>query len=183
MLNSLPVRVTGSMMSTNQTAVTDSGIVPSDYPKASEQKRFLLRTHNGRIEQAATIHATFREIDRVISTRGPFRHVEGTGRYKKNRVIIYAGHYGESAGNAEELKKVFRRLRDREAEELDWADAKINQCRAALEQAYDERKAVLKLAFAKANVIPYNEVRAVAQAALDAKKPDHRAAFEAQDEK
>lgn len=115
------------------------------------------------------IEAAYPEKVRVVGRVGDlFNRVEGTGVYLRDRLNIGTRRltFPQVAATAAGVKSVIRRLRDREAEELAAADAKLAEAYAALERAKADREAVLATAWKNGNVVRLQEVKAIADAGL-----------------
>jgi hypothetical protein len=144
------------------------------------QPEFILRTFNRKYVQVEKIRAWFKEIQREIRPKfgGPFRHMEGTGRFNKSIIELFGRNYEENVRNSADLKDKFRRIREQEAVDLRATDDLIRDAEIRLQRLRGEREELVKVAFQKGHVVYLNEVRDVAEANLAARKTRYQVAKE-----
>jgi hypothetical protein len=146
--------------------------------------RFLVRVHRDHgdrrspyilAEEIAVAHPLiFREVGRV---GGLFPRLESTGRRDSRRldVRVLKGTSArgvetsrgrdavESAASAAGVKKVCRRLREREAAQLEAVDAEIARLEEQLAAARGRREKAVRSAWTKANVVRLAEMEELAR--------------------
>jgi hypothetical protein len=132
------------------------------------QDAYLYKTPDG-VVQRDKLHVTYVEHQRTKADLGFATLVEGTGRFDRSRLRVYAVTHGLTVpATAAGLKTAVRRLREQEAARLEQIDA---QLAALSQQANDlrrERKAVLHDAFQKGHVVRLQEATERADASARA---------------
>ena len=118
-----------------------------------------------RLSQASDITVEHPEIRKVrYSNLGGFRfgHSVGTGRIDGRKLDIrspqVSSYVFRVSATAEGIKSVLRRLRPREAEQLDAIDADIARLQAQIDGLKEQRKQALHTAWQRGNVVRLKEL-------------------------
>ena len=141
------------------------------------QPEFLVRTANGeksfalQIDKLSPRHPEILRKAARQPLSGLFVTMAGTGKYETGFELDAEGQgwLGKRdtrrrfPATAEGVKSVVRRLRDREAAELDELDAEMETLRVALGALRNRRLALIKKAWANGNVVRLAEVEEAAR--------------------